>query len=107
MCLYEYVVFTKQIGNERLIINVYVDDLLVTCTNISPIDEFKTQMSIIFEISDLGNIKYYLSIEVDHSHGCIELKQTRYAKKLLERAGMTHYKWMNKENEFTTLNTRA
>lgn len=87
-CPYEHAVFTKQIGQEQLIISVYVDDLLVTGTNISIINEFKAQMGNIFEMSDLGKLNYYLGIEVDQRHGCIELKQTGYAKKLLERAGM-------------------
>lgn len=50
------------------------------------INEFKQQMSDQFEMNNLGKLSYYLGIEVKQQDGCIELKQTGYAKKVLERA---------------------
>lgn len=44
-CPYEHAVYTKKVGEEQLIIGVYVDDLLVTGTNLSVIEEFKNQMT--------------------------------------------------------------
>lgn len=87
-CPYEHAVYTKGIGDERLIIGVYVDDLLVTGTSVSVIDDFKKQMAERFEMSDMGRLSYYLGIEVAQGPGFIELKQTAYAKKILEKAGM-------------------
>ncbi|XP_074377089.1 secreted RxLR effector protein 161-like [Apium graveolens] len=52
------------------------------------IQEFKDQMSGIFEMSDMGKLSYYLGIEVKQSNDFIELKQTGYTRKVLERAGM-------------------
>lgn len=40
-CPYEHAVYTKREGEEALIVGVYVDDLLITGTNISVIDKFK------------------------------------------------------------------
>lgn len=88
-CPYEHAVYTKREGNEALIIGVYVDDLLITGTNISIIKKFKEQMSDHFEMSDLGKLSYYLGIEVEQGKGYIELKQTAYAKRILEKAGMS------------------
>lgn len=79
-CPYEHAVYTKKIGDENLIIGVYVDDLLVTGTSVSVIKEFKRQMSEKFE-NERG-------IEVAQGPGYVELKQTSYAKKILEKAGM-------------------
>lgn len=87
-CPYEHAVYTKQEGKETLIISVYVDDLLVTGTSMMLIEEFKKKMSSCFEMSDLGKLNYYLGMEVDQGKEYIELKQTGYAKKILERAGM-------------------
>lgn len=39
-------------------------------------------------MSDLGKLSYYLGIEVDQRKDYIELKQSAYAKKILEAAGM-------------------
>lgn len=64
-CPYEHAVYTKKVGDDRLIIGVYVDDLLVTGTSVSVIEEFKDQMNKRFEMSDLGKLAYYLGIEVN------------------------------------------
>ena len=45
-------------------------------------------MAIVFEMSDLGRLTYYLGIEVHQFDGGITLKQSRYAMKLLEEGGM-------------------
>lgn len=80
--------YTKKVGEESLVVAVYVDDLLVTGSNLSMINDFKKQMSEHFEMSDFGKLSYYLGIEVIQRRGCIELKQSGYARKILEKAGM-------------------
>lgn len=87
-CPYEHAVYTKREGNETLIVGVYVDDLLITGASVSNINRFKKQMGEEFDMSDLGRLSYYLGIEVDQGDECIELRQTAYARKLLEKAGM-------------------
>lgn len=87
-CPYEHAVYTKKDGKETLIVAVYVDDLLITGTNASIISDFKAQMDKHFEMSDMGLLSYYLGIEVDQSKGVIELRQSAYAKRILEKAGM-------------------
>lgn len=84
---YEHAMYTKREGNESLIVGVYVDDLLVTGTNVGNIIDFKIQMRNEFDTSDLGKLVYKLRIEVEQKKGCIELKQTAYAK-MLEKAGL-------------------
>lgn len=71
------------------IIGVYVDDILVTGSNIIVIKDFKEQMSRKFNMSDLEKLSYYLGIELEQGASYIELKQTSYAKKILEKAKMT------------------
>lgn len=88
-CPYEHVVYINREGTESLIVGVYVDDLLITGTNMSLIKDFKVQMGNTFEMRDMGRLNYYLGIEVKKGAGFIELKQTGYAKKVLERAGMS------------------
>lgn len=73
-------------GKEVLIVGVYVDDLLVTGSNVTSINEFKEQMARNFDMSDLGKLTYYLGIEVEQGNGYIQLKQTGYTKKILNKA---------------------
>jgi hypothetical protein len=49
---------------ERLVVGVYVDDLVITGTNSCSIQELKEQMAAVFKMSDLGQLSYYLGIEV-------------------------------------------
>lgn len=80
-CPVEHAVYTKREGDQILIVGMYVDDLLVTGTSVSTIQDFKAKMNSRFEMSDLGRLSYYLGIEVEQGAGYIELKQTAYAKK--------------------------
>lgn len=63
---------------------VYVDDLLITGSDMEMISEFKQSMLKRFEMSDLGLLTYYLGIEVLQYNGGITMKQESYAKKILE-----------------------
>ncbi|KAL8089981.1 hypothetical protein AgCh_039442 [Apium graveolens] len=84
----ERAVYTKKIGDDILIIPVYVDDLLITRTSKAVIKEFKAQMNQKFDMSDLGLLSHYLGIEVKQNRGHIELKQEAYVKKILEKASL-------------------
>jgi hypothetical protein len=50
-------------GKEGLVVGEYVDDLIIgACTK--DIDGFKHKMAAWFRMSDLGQLSYYLGIEV-------------------------------------------
>lgn len=51
------------------------------------ITDFK-EMCSRFKMSDLGLLSHYLGIEVSQEPGLITLKQSSFAAKLLEKAGM-------------------
>lgn len=87
-CLHEQAVYTKSSSGSVIIVGVYVDDLLVTGSNEFEIEEFKLQMNKQFEMSNLGLLSFYLGIEVNQTGLFTTLKQSAYAKKLLDRAGM-------------------
>ena len=86
--LQEQAVYTRNSETETLIAGVYVDDLIVTGTSVEGIKEFKQQMMKEFEMTDLGLLMYYLGIQVDQRKDCIMLKQSTYAKKLLQQFKM-------------------
>nr|GEU33305.1 hypothetical protein [Tanacetum cinerariifolium] len=87
-CALEYSVYTKKEEGNFLIVGVYVDDLLVTCSCDRSIQNFKKEMNSKFEISDLGLLTYYLGIEVSQYGGRITLKQEAYAKNILVKTRM-------------------
>ena len=76
-------------GDERLLLGVYVDDLVVTGSSKEAIAQFKHQMQSVFSMSDLGLLSYYLGIEVHQGDDGITLKQASYASKIVDKAGLT------------------
>lgn len=68
---------------------MYFDDLLITGISVNVIKEFKQEMSNQFDMSDLGKLEYYLGIEVEQGNDFIELKQSAYARKILEKEGLS------------------
>ncbi|CAN6310868.1 unnamed protein product [Urochloa humidicola] len=88
----EHALYIKTTAHGRLIVGVYVDDLIITGSDQRDIDDFKGEMKTMFRMSDLGLLTYYLGIEVEQGRDAITLKQSAYARKLLERSGMTECK---------------
>jgi hypothetical protein len=81
-------IYTRKIGQNQLIVGVYVDDLVITGVDSVDIRKFKEEMSAAFKMSDLGILRYCLGIEVNQTLDGITLSQGAYAQKILERAGM-------------------
>jgi hypothetical protein len=88
-CVSEPAVYTRGEGLSALILGVYVDDLIITGGDPREIGVFKVQMTLEFEMSDLGKLSFYLGIEVEQQQDYITIRQTGYAKKILEQFGMS------------------
>lgn len=54
--------FTRQQGSKFLAILVYVDDILITCTDKDSIQEGIAYLSSKFKVKDLGALKYFLGV---------------------------------------------
>ncbi|XP_066361220.1 uncharacterized mitochondrial protein AtMg00810-like [Miscanthus floridulus] len=80
--------YTRGKGEGRLIVGVYVDDLIITGGNTDVVGRFKKQMLSTFRMSDLGLLSYYLGLEVTQGAHGITLRQSAYATKILEKAGL-------------------
>lgn len=50
--------------NDTIIASLYMDDLLYTGNNAYLIDEFKESMKKQFDMTDLGNMRHFLGVEV-------------------------------------------
>nr|GEV55897.1 ribonuclease H-like domain, reverse transcriptase, RNA-dependent DNA polymerase [Tanacetum cinerariifolium] len=87
-CALEQAIYTKTSIDSTLLIEVYVDDLIITGTPKKEIDKLKAQMEEKFKMSDLGLLAYYLGIEVTKTGGDISMKESAYANKILKEAGM-------------------
>ncbi|KAL4297638.1 hypothetical protein GQ457_12G007010 [Hibiscus cannabinus] len=88
-CLHEHALYIKiKDGGDILIVCLYVDDLIFTSNNPSLIEEFKKDMSLVFEMTDVGLMCYYLGLEVEQSEDGIFISQKGYAKEVLKKFKM-------------------
>jgi hypothetical protein len=89
--LHEAAVYRRGNGGNVLLVGIYVDDLVITGTKDAGVAAFKEEMKATFQMSDLGPLSFYLGIEVHPDDSGITLRQTAYAKRVVELAGLTDY----------------
>jgi hypothetical protein len=87
-CNAHHAIYCRGGKRERLIVGVYVDDLIISGNSIQLIDNFKQEMAEVFKMSDLGLLTYYFRIEVKQTSDGIFLSQGSYGKKILEKGGL-------------------
>ena len=56
----EHAVYLRGVGGRRLVVGVYVDDLVIAGGNSEDITKFKEEMKAKFKMSDLGLLHYYM-----------------------------------------------
>jgi hypothetical protein len=86
---HEAAVYQRGNGGNVLLVGVYIDDLVITSTKDTAVAAFKEEMKATFQMSDLGPLSFYLGIEVHQNDPGITLRQTAYAKRVVELAGLT------------------
>jgi hypothetical protein len=81
--------YVKKTNHGIVVIVIYVDDLIITGDNDADIFDLKKLFKQKFEMKDLGELHYFLSIEVIQSPKGIWLLQRQYALNKLSEYGMT------------------
>jgi hypothetical protein len=86
---HEATIYRRGNGENALLVGVYVDDLVITGAKDAEVAAFKEEMKSTFQMSDLGHLSY-LGIKVHQSDSGITLRQTAYAKRIVELAELTN-----------------
>lgn len=83
-------VYTKNKDGLFVIIVVYVDDIVLACSNLVALNEVKVMLQSNFEIDDKREISYCLGFEVcrDGERGAIRISQKQFIQNLLREYGM-------------------
>jgi len=90
-CVNEHGIYCRN-SNNKLIVCLYVDDMIVTGNNEEEMKVFKKNMMKKFEMSDLGNLTYFLGIEFEMNSQGILIHQRKYAQDVLKRFNMLNCK---------------
>src|SRR5579859_4934380 len=77
-----------------IIIAMWVDDLIIFGKDMASINDLKVQLNEEYEMKDLGELKYFLGIQVhrDRERKIIHINQSGYNRTILERYGMQNSK---------------
>ncbi|XP_016178479.1 uncharacterized protein LOC107620901 [Arachis ipaensis] len=84
---YDHSLFIKKQSESFTAILVYVDDLVLTGNDIGKINSIKQNLDDKFKIKDLGDLKYFLGMEVACSNSGIYIYQWKYTMDLLRDFG--------------------
>ncbi|GJW10114.1 retrovirus-related pol polyprotein from transposon TNT 1-94 [Tanacetum coccineum] len=81
--------FITKKGEDILLVQIYVDDIIFGSTNPKLSKKFEKLMHIKFEMSMMGELKFFLEIQIHQSPRGIFINQPKYAQEILKRHGMT------------------
>jgi hypothetical protein len=77
--------YIKSEGDDILVVLVYVDDIIFGCTNDSFVQWFSNSMQTEFEMSMIGELSYFLGLQVNQSSTGIFISQEKYLKEMFKK----------------------
>ncbi|GJX72305.1 retrovirus-related pol polyprotein from transposon TNT 1-94 [Tanacetum coccineum] len=80
--------FTRQAGNDLLLVQIYVDNIISASTNTAMCNEFANQMTTKFKMSMMGHMSFFLGLQISQSPRGIFINQSKYASKIVRKYGM-------------------
>ena len=76
--------FIKPKENCMLIIQIYIDDIIFGTTNVSLCEEFAKSMHSEFEMSMIGELNFFLGLQIKHLKEGTFINQAKYIRDLLK-----------------------
>jgi len=70
--------FIKKKGEDIILVQVYVDDIIFYSTNKGLCETFAEVMKSEFEMSTMGELNYFLGLQVKHLKDGTFINQTKY-----------------------------
>ncbi|GJZ47214.1 retrovirus-related pol polyprotein from transposon TNT 1-94 [Tanacetum coccineum] len=80
--------FTRKSGKHILLVQIYVDDIIFASTDHNACNIFSKEMSSKFQMSMMGQMSFFLGLQVSQSPGGIFINQAKYALETLKKYGM-------------------
>jgi hypothetical protein len=80
--------FVKHVGPVIVILLLYVDDIIITGSASSAIQQVISALTTEFDVKDLGFLHYFLGIQITRTATGLFLSQTKYVEDLLTKSEM-------------------
>ena len=93
--LIDTTLFIAKHKEHTLLVQIYVDDIVFGSTNEALCKRFEKLMQSKFEMSSMGELTYFLGLQVKQLQDGIFLSQTKYAKELVKKFGLENSKPCN------------
>uniref|UniRef100_A0A3Q7EKT8 Reverse transcriptase Ty1/copia-type domain-containing protein n=1 Tax=Solanum lycopersicum TaxID=4081 RepID=A0A3Q7EKT8_SOLLC len=88
----DYSLFYKKNVHSLVFVAVYVDDSILTGTDIKEIESLKFFLHEKFRIKDLGRLHYFLGLEILYRHDGVLISQRKFTIDLLKEFDSMNYK---------------
>ncbi|XP_058202763.1 uncharacterized mitochondrial protein AtMg00810-like [Rhododendron vialii] len=84
--------FIRHSSTYSLFVLVYVDDLIVTGSDKTAVNDFIEVLCSVFDSRRLGELGFFLGMEINRTNNILYLSQSRYATDLLSKFNMVSCK---------------
>ncbi|GJX15110.1 retrovirus-related pol polyprotein from transposon TNT 1-94 [Tanacetum coccineum] len=79
--------FTRKAGKHLLLVQIYVDDIIFASTNPKACKLFAFEMNSTFKMSMMGQMSFFLGLQVSQNPRGIFINQSKYAQEILKKFG--------------------
>ncbi|GJX79476.1 retrovirus-related pol polyprotein from transposon TNT 1-94 [Tanacetum coccineum] len=88
MGMVDNTLFTKKFKSHLIIVQIYVDDIIFgsTCQNLC--DDFAKIMHDEFKMSMMGELNFFLGLQIKHMEDGIFFNQSKYIKEMFKKFGL-------------------
>ncbi|KAJ9543930.1 hypothetical protein OSB04_023637 [Centaurea solstitialis] len=84
--------FIKRTKNDMLLVQIYVDDIIFGSTKEDMCKEFEELMHKKFKMSSMGELTFFLGLQVKQKRDGIFINQSKYVATMLQKFGMNDAK---------------
>ena len=81
-------IYTKHADGHKIIMIIWVDDILIAASNLDLVRNVKQILSNKFKMKDLGQINHFLGIDFTITDSFIKMDQSSYVSKILSKFAM-------------------
>ncbi|GJX83650.1 retrovirus-related pol polyprotein from transposon TNT 1-94 [Tanacetum coccineum] len=92
MGMVDNTLFTKKKSSNLIIVQIYVDDIIFGSTCQDMCDEFAKIMHDEFEMSMMGELNFFLGLQIKQMKDGIFFNQSKYIKEMLKKFGLEESK---------------